>query len=415
MRSPPFLLLTVSLLSLLGGCQGCLGCSTSPLDAQGSQLPRSCQAEQPLIEPQKLDILFVVDNSDSMADKQEKVAAQLTSFIDQIKQSGGVRQDFRVGVITTSVYLHGGTGPTTLWREYPEAGLLRPVPDALADGGLKLDTHNERYLAGEDPALVEKFARLVRQGVAGSGQETPFEALRLALLGAPAHLDLAAGGNQGFLRDGARLLVVITTDEDDCSEMVRPSVVSISNNPLVADCTDHEASLGTVSEYHRLFSEELVDSQGHRRDILWTAIAPVGETTKAAQGVIETGHMRNIDCPTSNQPGYRHRQMAEMFDPSLTNLDSICDASFHDTLIRIAELAAVSQVLEVKNIPDPRIVQVSITRHDGTQQLCTQTNAGLEVLEAGGASGEPARLRFKGDCLRRADDAAVEIKLLCAT
>jgi hypothetical protein len=127
--------------------------------------------------------------------------------------------------------------------------------------------------------------------------------------------------------------------------------------------------------------------------------------------VVLGGQVRNIDCPNSNAPGTRHRAMAEMFDPSLVNLDSICRPSFHDTLVNIAQLASVSQTLEITNVPDPRMLQIAVTRQNGTVQVCT--------LQSGLARFEPptanllGRVVFGPSCLRRSDDTKVEVKMLC--
>jgi hypothetical protein len=406
------LLLTFAVLAAVSSCQGCFGCP-SPVDIPGSTLPTTCEAEQPLVEPQKLDILFVVDDSGSMKEEQEGVARELTAFIDQLKQAGGVRQDFHVGVLTTSVYQHSNQNGIVWWRVYPNGGVLRPVPDFLEDGGVEYETANERVLVGDDPELVTKFAKLVQQGVYGSGQETPYEAIRVALLTPLATTPLDAGGNEGFLRDGARLLIVVISDEDDCSEMARPSVVQVSDAPAVNNCTRDSNLLTPVSEYYRLFTQELKNSDGTPKEIIFAAIAPVGIDTKAAMEVVVDGKVKNIDCPTSNQGGMRHRAMAELFDPTLANLDSICRESYRETLIRIAELASVSQYLEVRNVPDERMLQLNIVRKDGTVQPCTLSNGGI-VSFTRGVDGAPARLKFGGNCRRRADDQKVQVGLLCA-
>lgn len=415
---PPARSSSLLALAFLASCNGCFGCKTSPLDNADTTIPRTCKTEAPLIEPQRLDILFVIDNSNSMREEQEAVARELTAFVDQIKKAGGVRQDFNVGVITTAVYQHTIQNGVEFNRTYPtQAGKLQPVPNLGSDGGVQLGTGTERVLTGEDRELVDKFARLVQQGTGGSGQETPFEAVRLALLAELSKKPLAEGGNEGFLRDGARLLIVILTDEDDCSEIVaanQQSRVKISDNPAVADCTDQANSLTPVSEYHRLFSEQLLNSDGLPKEVIWTAIAPVGKATKAAMAIVDNGQVRNLDCPTSNQAGFRHRQMAEMFDSTLTNLDSICRESFRETLITIAELASVSQTIEVKNAPDPKMLQFVITRKNGSVEPCTQLNGGIESVTANPAANT-TRVKFGSQCRRRADDQTIGIKLLCAT
>jgi len=405
-------LLALAALAVVSNCQGCFGCET-PVDKPGSTLPTDCNATEPLIEPQKLDILFVIDNSGSMKEEQEAVARELTAFIDQIKQAGGVRQDFHIGVVTTSVYQHSTQNGVEWFLPYPkQAGRLRPVPNFLPDGGVEYETDNERILVGDDPEVVAKFQKLVQQGTYGSGQETPWEAVRLALTGALATMPADAGGNGGFLRDRARLLVTVVSDEDDCSEMVRPSLVKVSDDPAVNECSKQSNLLTSVSEYHRILNEEIVNSDGTRKEVIYAAIAPVGIDTKAAQEIVEDGKVKNIDCPTSNQGGMRERQMAEMFDPTLANLDSICKASFRDTLIAIAELASVSQYLEVRNVPDERILQINITRQDGSIQPCTLSNQGIIGYRAG-VDGGPALIHFGNQCRRRADDQALQVGLLC--
>lgn len=423
MTKSHFHILAAALLALASSCSGCFGC-VPPGTGDGGNIPSSCVTAALNPEPQKLDVLFVIDNSSSMKEEQEGVARELTAFIDELKKGGGVAQDFHVGVITTSVYQHAyyaQTPPYHFNRTYSgQSGKLQPVPDADVDGGVVLGTGTERLLRGDDPALVAKFARLVQQGIQGSGQETPFEALRLALFELDK-IPLEMGGNGGFLRDDARLLVVILTDEDDCSEKTLPficgspansmcSQVYVGDQPFIDYCTDQTNSLTPVSEYHRMFTEELKDSNGNTRELIWTSIAPVARSNKAAMSIIEAigdaGQVRNIDCPTSNEPGFRMRMMAEKFDPSLINLDSICRDSYRDTLLLIANLANISQTLEVRNVPDPRMMNVQILRKDATTQTCTLANGGLSKYENG-------KLFFAPTCKRRADDVAINIKMLC--
>lgn len=415
MRNPRSLLVT-GILIFVASCQGCFGCKTSPIDNPDLMLPRACESAPPLIEPPKLDILFVIDNSNSMREEQEGVARELTGFIEELKRGGGVPSDFNVGVVTTSVYLNGRVNSQPFYVEYPaQAGRLRPVPAELSDGGLDHENPDgDRLLLGTDPELLTKFDRLVRQGVAGSGQETPFEAVRLALLTDLIDTPIANGGNQGFLRDGARLLVVVLTDEDDCSESVRPPTVSVSDNPAVADCTDRETQLTPIGEYHRMFTQDLRNGDGTAKEVIWTAIAPVGITSKAAMAIVDGNQVRNIDCPTSNQAGYRQRAMAEMFDTTLVNLDSICKSSYRETLINIAQLASVVQSIEISNVPDARLLQFVITRADGTKEACTTANNGI-VSFSQSSDGTSARVQFGNQCRRRADDLSIVIKILCAT
>lgn len=373
----------------------------SPVDTPGSKVPGSCEFELPTVPPQQTDILFVIDNSGSMAQEQEAVATELSAFVDTLRAgNAGIGTDFQVGVITTSVYQYSpGLPPELVYLPYPR-GALTPVPGT-----------SERILTSTDPQLVEKFAQLVRRGTGGSGQEATFEAIRLGL--SPPLINET---NAGFLRDGARLLIVVVTDEDDCSEeealgTAFPPEVGIGADTSRNYCREQEAKLTPVERYFALF-RGLEDSRGRLRDVAYASIAPVARSDKRAEEILDGAQVRNADCPTSFQPGYRHFQMAKLFDPALQNLDSICNASFQQSLERIARLATVNQLIEVNGVPDPALLQVVITRAGGTVQVCTTFNGGIAFEEP--VEGSSGRILFQPACLRRSDDERVEVKLFCA-
>ena len=423
----PYLLVAV-VFAGLAGCNGCLGCK-SPVDSKGSDLPSACSSTQPLVSPQKLDILFVIDNSSSMKEEQGGVVQALVAFVTEIQKGGGVATDFHVGVINTSVYLNFSENGVSRLYYYPnESGKLKAVPDYqpdggvfLPDGGFTYSPNAERMLSGTDPDLIDKLGRLVTQGTNGSGQETPFEAVRLALFD-QNQIPLAQGGNQGFFRDRARLLIIVLSDEDDCSERTRPPKAYIGTDPKVDDCLNQANIETPVNDYFDLYTKEAKDGEGNTREIIWGAIAAVSTVNKMP-GVYDDPNppyqVRNIDCLTSNAPAYRHFAMAQNFDPTLANLDSICrldvngNPDYTQTLINLADLANVAQVLEVAGVPDPRMLQIAITRADNTVQVCTQANGGLGTWDPP-VNNDPGRIHFNTSCKRRADDKAVALKMLCA-
>ena len=383
---------------------------TTPVDEPGSTLPGRCQAEAPLISAQKTDLLFVIDNSGSMAEEQAAIATELPAFLDELRRGNDVEQDFRVGVITTSVYLNAFYDNREQYTEFPDqAGRLQPVPDERGRPTA------ERYLDEGDPELLEKFRRMVQVGTSGSGQETPFEAVRLAVTPPLTTTPVGEGGNGGFLRDGARLLVVVVSDEEDCSSTERPPRVLLTEDTSRDLCSEQADRLTPVQEYVRLF-RNLADGTGATREVLWATIGPVGLTDKRAEAVLDRTaqgtFVRNVDCPTSYGPGYRQREMASLFDTGLKNLDSICRASFRETLVSIATLARTSQSIEVVNLPDARLAQVRVTREDGSVQTCSVVGGDLTYEPS--AERRAARLYFQSSCPRRPTDKKLEVKLLCA-
>ena len=67
------------------------------------------------------DILFVIDNSFSMAEEQAKVVAELNTFLSSLANAP-VQNDFQVGVITTAITLQGQAcqGGPLISLDYPE-------------------------------------------------------------------------------------------------------------------------------------------------------------------------------------------------------------------------------------------------------------------------------------------------------
>jgi len=400
-------LLVLGLLGTLAGCT-----CEAPQDRAGSNVPAHCAYDAPLFAPVQTDILFVVDNSNSMVEEQQGVARELPTFVQILQTGAGVQQNIRVGLVDTSVY----SAYYTYLTKYPQGGWLRQL--LAADGGVG---GGERFLTDPDPDLAPRLAAsILGLGLNGSFQETPFEAARIALTGTGFWTKLPDGGNPnaGFLRDGARLLVVAVSDEDDCSEMSHDPPTVVFTYPEGEDfCTLNENLLTPVGDYLTAFLT-LDDGKGRPREVLWGAIAPVARSNKVAQGIegaLGDGGaiIQNVDCPTSGGPGYRHRAMALAFDPTLTNLGSVCAPDYHEVLVSIAQVASIPQTLALTdNVPDPRLLAVDITRSDGSVQRCTLANGGIAMVEA--TTTEPPAVRFQQGCLRRVTDTHVEVKLLCA-
>lgn len=120
------------------------------------------------------DVLFVVDDSASMAEEQGRLAANFAAFVDAVVSTDA---DWHLGVVTTDT-------------SGADAGILRR-------GVLDPDT--------VDLAIEAGLALAV--GAEGSRDERGFDAALLAL----------DGRNPGFRRPEAKLNVVFVSDEDDIS------------------------------------------------------------------------------------------------------------------------------------------------------------------------------------------------------
>lgn len=396
------------------GCGALLVACWSPVSGPGSTVPGSCQLTAPIVPVVKTDILFLIDNSGSMADKQQEIAVELPAFVQLLQQGAGAAHDFQVGVVTSSVYQNARYGNQLIYSTYPsESGRLQAAPIVGLDGGWLPGT--EKFLSSSDPQLISKFTRLVHQGTGGSGQETPFEALRLALTPPLLTTPVASGGNKEFFRDGARLLIIVVSDDDDCSETTRPPQVWVTNATNVDDCHDQQQFLTSVSDYFNVI-HGVADSDGVRKDVIYAALAPVSEIDKSSVAVLDSlpdgGQVLHAqNCPNAEGTGYRHRDMASMFDSSLNDLSSVCFSTYHQWLLNIAQIANASQTLEVSGVPDPALLKVELTRGDGHVDSCTVTNGGISYDAP--ANGRAGRIHFEAGCARQPTDQNVQVKLLC--
>ncbi|MBM4321434.1 MAG: VWA domain-containing protein [Deltaproteobacteria bacterium] len=132
-----------------------------------------------------VDVLWVVDNSGSMANERERLATSFAHFIRALQQR---RIDYHVGVISTQVEGEG------------HGGELRPTGGA------------ERFIVPRTPDAVRIFAEMVDFPPGNEREEPGLEAMRLAL-----SEELRSGANRGFLRQDSALAVIVVSDEDDGS------------------------------------------------------------------------------------------------------------------------------------------------------------------------------------------------------
>jgi hypothetical protein len=141
-----------SLVALLFGCSGKVVTAGGPGDAGDAggdegvtPLDDSDIAETEPIHPvkvDKLDLLFVVDNSISMADKQSELARRLPDLIAAITNDPDKRiTDIHVGVISTSLGSQGTSAcdPGITNQHNDDHGHLLPRPGEMGTSGYTTD------------------------------------------------------------------------------------------------------------------------------------------------------------------------------------------------------------------------------------------------------------------------------------
>lgn len=162
----------------------------------------------------KIDLLWVIDNSGSMADKQRKVAASLARFFDVFAR-GAI--DYRIAVTTTDIFANRPGSRGTFYGTPP---IIKPTDDdpfAEFQANIQVGTlgsGDEQGLAGGKLALD-----VVSQANA------PVLAARAACVAAcstnsapaPCVKGCQAQHEPDFLRPDAYLYVIYVSDEDDHS------------------------------------------------------------------------------------------------------------------------------------------------------------------------------------------------------
>ncbi len=211
-----------------------------------------------------VDILFVIDNSGSMAGHQQRLTTAIPALVAPLSAAG---LDLRIAVTTTDV--GNPRCPAATYK--PENGALqaRSCRQGVAEGEWQfgdsdfsancLDTCAHETItfaptateADPQPAarpwiewsdgagnidvpLNEALACVLPQGVAGCGFESPLEGMYLAL----SRTQDPADPSYGFLRTNADLLVVIVSDESDCSGAPDGTEIFTSNKVFWNDPED---------------------------------------------------------------------------------------------------------------------------------------------------------------------------------
>lgn len=153
----------------------------------------------------KVDILFVIDNSDSMKDHIAKLATNIDRFVAAFKKNE--RVDFQIGVV--SVFDSVRYGPKV--KDFHPLGVFYPVKRASA-GGMTFVTRNE-------PEYEKTLSETLKIGTIARGtDENDLGGPEFEETFTPA-LAALDGRNVGFLRPEAHLAVIMITDADDVSSV----------------------------------------------------------------------------------------------------------------------------------------------------------------------------------------------------
>ncbi len=152
----------------------------------------------------KMDIIFIVDDSGSMDAEQGNLAQnfpQFANILDTYVTADGDPLDYRIAVTTTGK-------PFTM-----NVNGMIPITETGPEGTFSNTCNlSRRWIEPADS--IDTLTCRANVGVGGSGMEMPL------LMTKRAVEKTMGGDNAGFIRGDALLAVVILTDEDDSSSTV---------------------------------------------------------------------------------------------------------------------------------------------------------------------------------------------------
>jgi len=214
----------------------------------------------------KLDLVFMVDNSPSMAPKVAKMNAQFTKLIAALKDpSDGTYPDLRVALLdsdlgTGGAYNSGSCGPNDSngQNAYGDVGNFQ-MRGATACGMKSADSLWIEYTKGSPvnyngsgDDINKVFQCLATNlGTVGCGEEHQLQAYEFGLIAQNLH----TATQNSFLRTEAYLGLVFLSDEDDCS--------AATNDGLFGDKQElkgESASLRCATRGHTCGGKNLTDS-----------------------------------------------------------------------------------------------------------------------------------------------------------
>ncbi|WP_413557837.1 hypothetical protein [Bdellovibrio sp. HCB209] len=208
----------ISILSLaaLSACapqdmsfsQSTMASSTS--DATDTVIPsRGLSQNFDIKENANIDILFVVDNSPSMLEEQANMSSKINGFMNLV--SG---LNWQVALTTTDPRVNtlDSSKVNQPWGD----GQFRPMLNQifLKKGDVS------------DSAAQTALAEAIKVGANGSGDERPINNIYRAM---------ERSENAGFFRQNSNLVIVVISDEDECSNGQCPSSAADTKKSVPAN------------------------------------------------------------------------------------------------------------------------------------------------------------------------------------
>lgn len=252
----------------------------------------------------KVDVLFIVDNSSSMLEEQQKMGERLSSFIDYLSMA-----DWQIGITTTDVSNgnYGLKGSLLTFAGTQTKVLTPQIPNY-------------------ESAFLQTVVREETNNCSSGCPSVTEQPMKASILAMSKH----QGVNQGFFRDGADLAIVILSDEDEMS--TGPSNATRGND--------------VIDAFHQTFG---------------------AEKKMTAYGIIVKPDDLSCQSQQAGGANQAGNLLADFVQQTGGVLGSICDTDYSQNLQRIGErVQQTLSSIELKVVPDPSTLRLVFTPVDST-------------------------------------------------
>jgi hypothetical protein len=370
----------VVLASLLG--TGLLtGCPDRTISEVSPEQGRVEFKDIPVTVNRDIDILFIVDDSPSMLDKQTNLKNNFPNFINVLNTIEGGLPNVHMGVVTSDLGASGADGmiapaiPGTVGgcSSTGKNGALQTFGAGASITGKYISDvasatpgmRNKNYTG----TLASAFSSIASAGAAGCGFEQHIEAAKRALQ--PSNV-----ANAGFVRPSAYLAIIIIADEDDCS--LEHSTLLTSDTTQLGPlqsfrCTRYGITCDTggtdanainvagpksachsneSGQYLTKIADYVTFFKGLKTDpnnVIVAGIvgpvtpfevelrAPGGSTTKIPALAHSCTYTDSANAPEVADPAIRIKQLLDSF-PNRSTFSTICQQDLSTGLVLIAQL-----------------------------------------------------------------------------
>ncbi|MBA2661891.1 MAG: hypothetical protein H0U74_06320 [Bradymonadaceae bacterium] len=325
-----------------------IGCTReNPAYNPDPLLPDQCREGQEVSEsfesyerPDLLDVLLVVDNSGDVEAQQLSLARAMPQLLEPLAQE---QINVRVGVMTTDATVAAGLAPPG-----------KSAPNCATNTANVADSEAQEN-------WIQVAACNIQQGKNGDSFQRALEVIERAVISEPSSLST-------FRRPRARLLIIVVSNEDDCSQQ----------EPLVAS---GDVLVRNLCSWN---PDKLIDTRAWAERLRAKAKSPEGIALATIAGPtssvpIEDGRDVRPLCQSSMGAAYPSNRLYEVTNYFGTNghYDNICSHDLSQQMREIARHLALASTVTL--CPGRQLTH---------EPLAVQARTGAERVDIGlGAHG----------------------------